>query len=63
MLTAALTAISSVVRQVRFGNPEAEAIPVTETPRETIGQPEGNDHQGCETLREGFEEMGLHLDG
>lgn len=63
MLTAVLTALSSAVRQARFGDPKNKIEPAIEAPRETLEQPESRDQQGCETLRECFREMGLkHLD-
>ncbi len=60
MLQAAMTALSTVVRQMRFGNPEAEITTAVETPREIEEPPESLDPRGCETLRSSFGAMGMH---
>ena len=60
MLTAAMTAISSVVRQIRFGDQEAVDKPVVEILRETKEQSESQDDRGCDTIKGCFESMGLH---
>lgn len=63
MLTAVLTAMSSVVRQARFGDPKNKVEPAIEAPRETLEQPESRDQQGCETIRGCFRAMGMnHLE-
>ncbi|MDO8650270.1 MAG: hypothetical protein Q7K33_03080 [Candidatus Berkelbacteria bacterium] len=63
MLLATMIALSETVRQIRFGNPDSEARPGIEAPRETQETPKGNASEGCETTRLGFKAMGLnHLD-